>query len=285
MNLPSKCKLIYQPKGRAGEYAKFACNIYRGCDHACTYCYGPGVTHKSRENFANSTTRAASFMETLTREAALCAEAGITEKILLCFTCDPYQRLDRNLGLTRRVIQILKSVGLNVQILTKGGGASLRDLDLLTPLDAYATTLTFTDTSHGRQLSSEWEPGAAWPAERMGALRAYHAAGIPTWVSLEPVIEPKESLALIEAVADCADHFKVGKLNYHPAAKGINWRGFAVAAIQRLEALGKSYYIKADLAKYLGRNEGYWGIEPRPAPVPLPPVPDSADGTEVRPCE
>ena len=127
MNLPSKCKLIYEPKGRAGEYAELACNIYRGCDHGCTYCYGPGVTRKSREDFANSTTRAASFMETLTKEAAWCADAGITEKILLCFTCDPYQRLDGKLGLTRQAIQILKGAGLNAQILTKGGMAGCGD--------------------------------------------------------------------------------------------------------------------------------------------------------------
>jgi len=259
MNLPSKCKLIYEPKGRAAEYSALACNIYRGCDHGCIYCYGPGVTRKSREDFASSTTRAASFLETLTKEATWCAGAGITEKILLCFTCDPYQRLDAKLGLTRQAIQILKGAGLNIQILTKGGTASLRDLDLLTPTDAYAATLTFTDTAYGWAMSSQWEPHAAPPGERMGALRIYHKTGVPTWVSLEPVIEPRESLALIEAVADYTDHFKVGKLNYHPAAKGIDWYAVGRAAIQRLRVVGKPYYIKADLAKFLGRNEGFWG--------------------------
>mgnify|MGYP001557876463 FL=1 len=30
--------LIYEPAGRAREYAALACNVYRGCDHACVYC-------------------------------------------------------------------------------------------------------------------------------------------------------------------------------------------------------------------------------------------------------
>ena len=259
-DLPSKCKLIYEPKGRAGEYAKLALNIYRGCDHGCTYCYAPGITRRSRKDFTNSTTRAASFLKVLARDAALCAEARITDRILLCFTCDPYQALDRKLALTRESIQILKGAGLNVQVLTKGGVASLRDLDLLTPSDAYATTLTFTDTTYGWAMSSKWEPHAAPPGERMAALKMHHDAGIPTWVSLEPVIDTKEGLAIIEAVADYTGHFKVGKLNYHPLAAGIDWRAFANAAIQRLESVGKPYYIKADLARYIGRDEGFWGL-------------------------
>ena len=32
-------KAIYQPAGKAGEYAKWACNFYVGCSNACTYCF------------------------------------------------------------------------------------------------------------------------------------------------------------------------------------------------------------------------------------------------------
>lgn len=51
MKLPKKCKLIYRPKGRAGEYAKLALNVYRGCDHGCTYCYSPRILRRKREDF------------------------------------------------------------------------------------------------------------------------------------------------------------------------------------------------------------------------------------------
>lgn len=36
---PVKGALIYQPQGAAGEYAKWAINLYHGCSNGCTYCY------------------------------------------------------------------------------------------------------------------------------------------------------------------------------------------------------------------------------------------------------
>ena len=34
-----KGKAIYNPKGKAAEYSKWACNFYTGCSNGCTYCY------------------------------------------------------------------------------------------------------------------------------------------------------------------------------------------------------------------------------------------------------
>lgn len=36
---PVKGALIYQPQGAAGEYSKWAINLYHGCYNGCTYCY------------------------------------------------------------------------------------------------------------------------------------------------------------------------------------------------------------------------------------------------------
>ncbi len=244
--------LIYEPKGRAREYAELACNIYNGCDHGCLYCYAPKVMHKKREQFDASLPRTL-FIDYLQREVE--KKPGHGEQVLLCFACDSYQNLDSQLGYTRETIKILHRYGYNVCVLTKGGTRALRDLDLFTPKDAFAATMTFTSIGD----SLEWEPNAAQPAERIKGLIRFHEAGIPTWVSLEPVIKPRESLELIKWTHSVADGFKVGKLNYHPLAKTIDWGAFGHAAIELLEKLGyrddpnakRWYYVKNDLRAYL----------------------------------
>jgi len=93
------------------------------------------------------------------------------------------------------------------------------------------------------------EPNAAAPANRMQAIIEAHYAGIETWVSLEPVIDPEDSLALIELTHDYVDHYKIGKLNHKTT--DINWRKFGKEAITLCEKFKKQYYVKNDLAEFL----------------------------------
>ena len=131
----------------------------------------------------------------------------------------------------------------------------MRDFDLLAlhrGQVAYAATLTFTDEADRQQ----WEPGAAPTDERIAALKEAHQLGIPTWVSLEPVVKPDQSLDLIWQTAPFVDLFKVGKWNHAAAAKAIDWQKFGTDAITLLEEIQKPYYIKGDLRRCL--SPGLW---------------------------
>ena len=235
--------LIYEPKGRAREYAALACNVYRGCDHGCTYCYAPAALRMGREQFAAAEPRK-DFLRQLEREAG---RLEPSEPVLLCFSTDPYCRLDVELALTRETIKILHAAGHAVTVLTKGGTRALRDLDLFGPRDAFATTLTLSDWCE----SLEWEPGADTPQERIAAIEEFHNAGIPTWVSLEPVINPEDALGHIRQTHGFVDLYKIGRWNYDARANDIDWRKFAADAVALCESLGKRYLLKRDLACFL----------------------------------
>ena len=43
--------IIYEPRGKAREYAELAVNLYKGCAHACIYCYAPAATFCDRGKF------------------------------------------------------------------------------------------------------------------------------------------------------------------------------------------------------------------------------------------
>ncbi len=222
-------------------------------------CYAPSATRRNRDDFAASSVRPGAFRARLETEARKYRNAGITGKVLLSFTCDPYQHLDVQEKVTRSAIQILHRHGLNVEVLTKGGSRALRDLDLFTPQDAFATTLTLLDVRE----SQKWEPSAAHPGDRIETIKRFHEAGIPTWVSLEPVLNPYVALDIVRLTYPYVDLYKLGTINHHPLAKTIDWQRFAHNAIALLKSLGYQrntdpdtlesgqFYIKRDLARYL----------------------------------
>ncbi len=244
---PYSGSVIYETKGKAREYRELACNLYQGCDHGCVYCYAPNVLQRNREQFHAATGVRTDILKKLERDAAGYERAGERRQILFCFTCDPYSVAASQTTVTREAIQICHAHHLNVCTLTKGGTRALRDLDLFTGRDAFASTLTSLDPA----VSQEWEPGAALPGDRCATLMEFHARGIPTWVSLEPVIDPDMVYEIIKKTASYVDEYKVGVLNYHPRANEIDWRKFGTSAIELLEKMGKRYYIKADLRKWL----------------------------------
>ncbi len=234
--------MIYEPQGRAGEYAELAANLYRGCPHGCLYCYAPAATRTSRTAFAEVRPRKDALGQ-LERDAKRLRFDS--REVLLSFTCDPYPPLDDELQLTRRAIGILHAHGLAVNVLSKAGLRCTRDFDLLaeSPRSRFGTSLTL----RSKEASRVWEPGAAPPAERLAALQRARKLGIRTWASLEPVIDPQQTLSIIWEAAPWVDVFRIGKLNHHPHASRIDWPEFRRRAAELCERLGVHYALKADL--------------------------------------
>ncbi|MDR0477678.1 MAG: radical SAM protein [Desulfobulbaceae bacterium] len=234
--------VIYEPKGKAREYAPLAANLYKGCAHGCLYCYAPGATLTAPAVFHGQPCPRRDVLRQLQADAV--KFRGDKRRVLLSFTSDPYQPLERETCLTRAALEILASAHIKVAVLTKGCLLAQRDFDILSNMDAeFAVTLTSDDDAE----SKRWEPKAALPADRIESLRAAKRWGIPTWVSFEPVINPGAVLRLIDATAAFVDFYKVGKLNHHPFAQTIDWPAFRQAVCAKLDAVGKPYLIKKDL--------------------------------------
>jgi DNA repair photolyase len=238
-------KVVYEPRGRAREYSSLAVNLYNGCNHGCKYCYSPDCMRRDRQEFYTKQTARACVLEKLQAD---CRQlAGTKERILLCFTCDPYQELDDKLRFTRNALGLFKLYDIPFQVLTKGGYRAKRDFDLYKPGDAFATTLTFM-TSY---KSSEYEPQAAPPYDRIDTIKTAKNYGIETWVSFEPVLNDEEVFRLLDATYEYVDLYKVGKISRFKPDKEIDWDRFAYEIVNRLEKYGKKYYIKDDLKKHL----------------------------------
>lgn len=236
-----KMRVIYEPAGRAREYSPLAVNLYKGCNHGCKYCFAPDCTRTDRQMFYTSQTDRKDIIKKLALD---CKDMqGDHTPVLLCFTCDPYQKLDDKLKLTRQALQLFYEYGITFQILTKAGTKAERDFGLYKPDDAFATTLTFMD----EQKSLKYEPYAALPNDRIQAIKDAKKAGIKTWVSFEPVMNDEEVYKLLDATYEYVDLYKVGKISNFATDKPINWKQFGNEIINRLERYKKEYYIKRDL--------------------------------------
>jgi DNA repair photolyase len=173
------------------------------------------------------------------------------KKIFLCFTCDPYTVIDGVPGpITREAIQILKDAGAGVEVLSKAGLVCAKDFDLLASTrmpSAFGTTLTTLDVLK----AAEFEPKAASPTDRRHALMDAKMQGIETFVSLEPVIWPADTLEIICKIHRYVDRIKIGRWNYDKRARDIDYKKFALYAIELCEKLGIDYMLKKDLTTFL----------------------------------
>lgn len=258
---------IYEPSGRAREYAALALNSYVACGHGCLYCYVPLRLHKKREVFHTPRPRRIIWND-LRQEAARKAAAGWTEKgrVLLSFMCDPYQQLETAVGNTRLCIGILKQAGFDVIILTKAPGRAFRDIGQLDQKrDMVATTMATLDP----RAAKAWEPSAPLPFTRLAGLKQFDLRGFYTWISLEPLLDPRQARHIIRA-AHFAQHFKLGMLNYggtcprvRDHAAQFDWPAELSALLFDLQERGytrnidpeawgaKTFYLKQSVIKEL----------------------------------
>ena len=221
-------KPIYEPKGKAKEYGDLALNIYTGCPHRCYYCFGPNVLRCDREKFHSHVEPRPGIVEETRKQ--LEREKIFGRMIHLCFACDPYPT-GYDTTPTREIIKLLKAYGNHVQILTKGDGS--RDFYLLDESDWYGVTM---DCEAG--FISKIRDGVS-------QLTNAKERGIKTWVSFEPVLDPRTCLYAIERFKNAADKVKIGKLNYFHSS--VNWGEFGREAEKLCQELGIDYYIKDSL--------------------------------------
>lgn len=165
-------------------------NPYRGCEHGCIYCFArpthawlglsPGLDFESRI-YAK-----VNAPELLAREIS--KKSYVPEPIALGVNTDAWQPVERDLRLTRRVIEVLHGRHHPFAAITKSSLIE-RDLDLLAPMAERgqvmaAITITTLDAGIARTL----EPRAASPARRLRTIRTLAQAGVPVGVSIAPVI-------------------------------------------------------------------------------------------------
>jgi DNA repair photolyase len=169
---------------------RWSVNPYRGCFHACAYCYAR-PSHQylgfgAGTDFERKIVVKVNAPEVLARELA--KRSWKHETIVFSGNTDCYQPLDASYALTRRCLEVCLDHRNPIGMITKGALVR-RDIDILSKLAQrtqvhVSITIPFAQDEVGRKL----EPGASAPRKRFETLRALSEAGIPTGIGIAPLV-------------------------------------------------------------------------------------------------
>ena len=165
-------------------------NPYRGCEHGCIYCFArpthawlglsPGLDFEAR------LIARPDAPEVLARE--LSAKRYAVAPLAIGTNTDPYQPIERDRGIMRACLEVLRAFRHPVAIVTKGTLIE-RDLDILSDMAAQGLArVGVSVTSLDADLSRRMEPRCPAPRRRLAVIRRLTEAGVPVRVMASPVI-------------------------------------------------------------------------------------------------
>ena len=180
-------------------------NPYRGCEHGCIYCYARPthayLGHSPGLDFETKIYAKVNAPELLEQEIA--RRNYVPKTIALGAVTDPYQPVERERGISRRILEVLDRASHPVGIVTKSGGI-VRDIDILARMaERDLARVAISVTTLDRHLARSMEPRAATPAKRLDAIRQLSEAGIPVTVLTAPII-PALNDSEIESILEAA---------------------------------------------------------------------------------
>ena len=184
-------------------------NPYRGCTHACHYCFarryqtqfelGPG------DEFSSVIFVKTNLVEALKKE--LDHHSWAREQVAVGTATDPYQPIEGHYKLTRGSLEALHRGRTPIGLVTKGPMV-VRDRDILADMGrAAGATVYLSVPTVDEAAWSALEPGTAHPLQRLRAVRQLRDAGVHVGVLMAPVVpgfmtRPEQLAATVKAIAD-----------------------------------------------------------------------------------
>lgn len=187
---------------------RYSLNPYRGCTHACAYCYARN-THEYLSLGAGTdfdTKIAVKIEAAALLKKALDRKSWQGDTIVFSGVTDCYQPLEASYRLTRACLEVCARYQNPVGIITKAPLIE-RDIDVLQELARTARvhvsiSVPFFDADNARKI----EPWVSSPERRLRTVAALAAAGIPVGVMVAPIIpglSDEDVPRILQAAKDC----------------------------------------------------------------------------------
>jgi DNA repair photolyase len=180
---------------------KYNMNLYRGCQHQCTYCDSRSDCYRI-EDFSKIEVKinALELLDQALPRKRMIGTIGFGAMN------DPYMPIEKQYRLTGQALEIIQNHGFPIHILTKSDQV-LQDMDTLKEISRLYAAVSFTITTADDDLARILEPGAPLPSARYKAMRFLAGAGIQTGVTMMPVLpfledDPENIRQIVSRAAD-----------------------------------------------------------------------------------
>jgi DNA repair photolyase len=207
--------------------ANWTINVYRGCSHACGYCFAR-PTHaylglNIGEDFDRKIVVKINAVEKL--RAELAAPTWRRESVAMGTNTDPYQRAEAKYRLTRGVLEALTDHETPFSILTKSPLVT-RDLDVLVAAaERMRVGVNFSIATLDERVWRLTEPGSPHPRRRVEAMARLTDAGIRTGALMAPILpglsdRPEQLRDVVRAIRGAGGRLLgLGPLHLRPGVR------------------------------------------------------------------
>ena len=182
-------QILTKPTGFMDAY-DFTLNPYSGCSFGCTYCYAAFFSRdaEKRDTWGRWVNVKEKAVELMSRPRRRSLDNKL---IYMSSVTDPYQPIERELKLTRRLLQVMVERGEKPKLVVQTRSPLVvRDCDLFQRIEEKGgrVQVNMTVTTDDEDIRRTFEPSCPSNMVRLRAIKEVQAAGIDTCITMTPLL-------------------------------------------------------------------------------------------------
>ncbi len=240
----------------------FTSNPYVGCTFGCSYCYAMFLPQNDRDNseWGKWIVAKQNAVELASKQA----KKVRGKAVYVSSVTDPYQPVERSLGLTRGILEAMLPHQPRLVIQTRGP-LVIRDIDLLQKFESVRVNLSIPTDSE--EVRMAFEPKAPPLEKRWAAIRELKASGISVGVTVTPTLPILDASSFVLQIRELAPDLVVTQYFHAREGGGADTSKEALEIAKRYDwnELRYQTFVKELSQAGLPLFEGEEGFFPPPA--------------------